>query len=791
MADTLNSPWIHDYFINAAETYGSSLSSAPVYTKCKKVQIIEFLTYQESENDDCVWAIISDRNYSIPARFTKDALDHYQALQRLSSLEEYSQGMRLTQHRGAIVLIKNFRPLFTRRPVGNGVKKMTKESTLALDVDYVEIIGSAQEPMFGSPQELKNSRLLEEWMDGLRKGGGDGNVLKARKQQQDAQSHSAVEKTVEPAPITSEVQMPLNTNNSPVAAKILLKPARPVDLTREHRKSWHVNHNSIQLVHLRISFSTKSVMQDERLLGLDMMAIKGLADPSKDYHHCHVKRPFNHRAFVEGLIVKQERPLEDEPLAEKKAGGSSSNSRRADRGPLDFSSPTRSPVPDPSSPLIRPTTPSQWSATAASESDAESADEEPDSHSLSFAKPSLSFGPPSPRVPQDGSEGSSSQPSPNSASREPLPSSPPNSFLSSIHAPTPAQRQKPVLHSSSLPLLPPDRRPLTRPVDKVTSMPNLFMDPDRRRVPLPIIVLPRSNGISDERSKVLVADSDTSGNASQLHNPSQSQSQSESHTSKKNNPLDVSAQASSQPGGHLLVPNDSHEVGIEGLTRSGERENSKTMSSQEVEDSHDGEQSSFGVPGIAAPQHRQPSPIAVKDLLPDRDDSMTYSRLKKALDQRHTACIPLPKSPVPSSSLPVASYSQVSASQYPTHSANSHSRRSPSQVGESISMDSMNTTSSKDAMDVDITTHPVTCAELSVPPRLTSRTEERSLPMVDIFERGQDTAGEMKLFVKKRKLRGFELDLELKQEDGRPELVTWKRLCGILLRTEGMRNGNG
>lgn len=70
-------------------------------------------------------------------------------------------------------------------------------------------------------------------------------------------------------------------------------------------------------------------MQDERLLGLDMMASKGLADPSKDYHHCHFKRPFNHRAFIEGLTVEQERPLEDEPLAEKKAGGSSSNSRRA------------------------------------------------------------------------------------------------------------------------------------------------------------------------------------------------------------------------------------------------------------------------------------------------------------------------------------------------------------------------------------------------------------------------------------------------------------------------------
>jgi hypothetical protein len=42
MSETLNTPWIADYLINIAETYGSNLSSVPLHLKPgRKVQLIE------------------------------------------------------------------------------------------------------------------------------------------------------------------------------------------------------------------------------------------------------------------------------------------------------------------------------------------------------------------------------------------------------------------------------------------------------------------------------------------------------------------------------------------------------------------------------------------------------------------------------------------------------------------------------------------------------------------------------------------------------------------------------
>jgi hypothetical protein len=41
MSETLNTPWIADYLINIAETYGTNLSSVPLHVKPgKKVQLL-------------------------------------------------------------------------------------------------------------------------------------------------------------------------------------------------------------------------------------------------------------------------------------------------------------------------------------------------------------------------------------------------------------------------------------------------------------------------------------------------------------------------------------------------------------------------------------------------------------------------------------------------------------------------------------------------------------------------------------------------------------------------------
>jgi hypothetical protein len=54
---------------------------------------------------------------------------------------------------------------------------MTVLATLALNVDYVKLIGAAGEPEFGSPRTLDNHNDLNEWIEGLRAGDGSGSVL--------------------------------------------------------------------------------------------------------------------------------------------------------------------------------------------------------------------------------------------------------------------------------------------------------------------------------------------------------------------------------------------------------------------------------------------------------------------------------------------------------------------------------------------------------------------------------------------------------------------------------------
>ncbi|KAF8265464.1 hypothetical protein EI94DRAFT_326812 [Lactarius quietus] len=78
MSETLNIPWIADYLINIAETYGSNLTKVPVHAKPgKKVQLLQFLTFQDYSDNDCVWAYVSDKHQQLPVRFSRHALTSY------------------------------------------------------------------------------------------------------------------------------------------------------------------------------------------------------------------------------------------------------------------------------------------------------------------------------------------------------------------------------------------------------------------------------------------------------------------------------------------------------------------------------------------------------------------------------------------------------------------------------------------------------------------------------------------------------------------------------------------
>ncbi|KAI9455454.1 hypothetical protein BJY52DRAFT_1213282 [Lactarius psammicola] len=176
MSETLNTPWIADYLINIAETYGSSLANVPVHIKPgKKVQLLRFITFQQHSEDDCIWAYVSDKHQKLPARFSRAALAEYSKVHQPDS-----QGTRFTQQRCAIAIIRSFKPVFQRVPTGR-IGKMTIEETLALYVDDVEVVGGAGEPEFGSPITLELHNDLKEWMEGLRAGDGSGNSLKLRR----------------------------------------------------------------------------------------------------------------------------------------------------------------------------------------------------------------------------------------------------------------------------------------------------------------------------------------------------------------------------------------------------------------------------------------------------------------------------------------------------------------------------------------------------------------------------------------------------------------------------------
>ena len=54
MADTIH-PWIFDYLVHNGETYGGNLSTIPIASKGKKVQLIEVITTWQS----IVWIELS------------------------------------------------------------------------------------------------------------------------------------------------------------------------------------------------------------------------------------------------------------------------------------------------------------------------------------------------------------------------------------------------------------------------------------------------------------------------------------------------------------------------------------------------------------------------------------------------------------------------------------------------------------------------------------------------------------------------------------------------------------
>jgi len=85
-----------------------------------------------------------------------------------------NSGRRFTEHRNAIVQIKNFHPKFSRVPIGNNVRTLSPDSHLVFEVGSIEILGSENEGEFGNPKDVEENAKVMAWTEGLREHGGGG-----------------------------------------------------------------------------------------------------------------------------------------------------------------------------------------------------------------------------------------------------------------------------------------------------------------------------------------------------------------------------------------------------------------------------------------------------------------------------------------------------------------------------------------------------------------------------------------------------------------------------------------
>ncbi|KAG2146004.1 uncharacterized protein EDB93DRAFT_496756 [Suillus bovinus] len=227
MSESIPMQWISQYIIKVAETYGKSFADVPLDnispSKKKRVQVLEFLTYN---TDAAIWGRVSDKEYSIPVCFTKDAV-----LQYMKDL----QGRRLTEAKHAIFFIGQFRPIFVRIPVGNNRSNLSEEPHIALEAGVVKFVGSGT-GVFGSPQGVEMNSRVKAWVRGLRRGGDGGDVLKR------AQQNEADLQLQEISPVTNHVEAhPMleareQEHNPPHIAPE--RPIQKIDHMREYRKRW-------------------------------------------------------------------------------------------------------------------------------------------------------------------------------------------------------------------------------------------------------------------------------------------------------------------------------------------------------------------------------------------------------------------------------------------------------------------------------------------------------------------------------------------------------------------------
>jgi hypothetical protein len=115
----------------------------------------------------------------MPARFSKEVVSEYGAVSYGCWWLDSNPNNRIGQDNilrnvNAIFTIQSFRPICSRVPVGNNVKKMTEETHLALDVvGKVKVVGGGRETL-RCVKDIEENAEIMDWTCGLREDGDGG-----------------------------------------------------------------------------------------------------------------------------------------------------------------------------------------------------------------------------------------------------------------------------------------------------------------------------------------------------------------------------------------------------------------------------------------------------------------------------------------------------------------------------------------------------------------------------------------------------------------------------------------
>ncbi|KAI0092925.1 hypothetical protein BDY19DRAFT_920900 [Irpex rosettiformis] len=184
MSRSLSPPWILNYLLDVAATQGGDLIRAPFFTKNKKVQLTKFLTHQVPNENTWVWAQVSDMAYTIPVRLSRTAIEAYTRDPQFGSTPVH-------QRKTAFITMTKFRPMLSRVPLGPAKQGMSTKAHIVLEVDAFEIIGAFGEDAWGKPVDMEFNQDIKLWVEGMREGGGNGNILKLRRLEEEKVSAQA------------------------------------------------------------------------------------------------------------------------------------------------------------------------------------------------------------------------------------------------------------------------------------------------------------------------------------------------------------------------------------------------------------------------------------------------------------------------------------------------------------------------------------------------------------------------------------------------------------------------